>query len=165
VHPASPSFLVGLGAAGVVVVVVLLLVAAGEAARARGRGQIDALCAGTAAGICAGASAVPLALAVRGLPDLVAVLLSWPPWLAFAAGAGALLLSQAAFQRGAIAGPLAALTLAEPVAAAWLAVWVLRQPLASGTVPAALIAVGALAAAGGVVLLAPTAGSAVVDPP
>jgi hypothetical protein len=66
-------------------------------------------------------------------------------------------LSQAAFQRGAIAAPLAALTLAEPVTGAILAAAVLRVPLASGPTGAVVVIGGAVSAAVGVVLLAPTA--------
>lgn len=156
----SPSFVPTLLALVAVVLAVLALVAAGEAARVRGRGDLDALCAGTAAGICVGASAVPLALAVRGLPHVLAVLASWPPWLAVAAGGGGLLLSQAAFQRGAIAGPLAALTLAEPAAGAVLASALLGVPLASGPAGAVVVALGGVAAAVGVVLLAVTTSAA-----
>lgn len=150
----STSFRHGLAAVILVVLAVVGLVGAGEVARGRGRGDLDALCAGTAAGICVGAGAIPLALAVRRLPDLLAVLSSWPPWLAAAAGVGGLLLSQAAFQRGAIAAPLAALTLAEPVTGAVLSSALLRVPVASGPPGAALVAFGALAAGAGVVLLA-----------
>jgi hypothetical protein len=145
-------------AAGVAVVLAVgLLVRAGHTAARRGRPALDGLCVGTAAGVCVGAAAVPLALAVRRLPDLPAVLGSWPVWLALAAGASGLLLSQAAFQRGAIAAPLAALTLAEPVAATVLAAALLRVPLASGRLGTLLVTAGAVAAAGGVALLAPAA--------
>ena len=138
-------------------VLVVLLVAGGAAAARAGRRHLDGLAVGTAAGVSVGSAAVPLALAVRRLPHLPAVLGSWPLWLAVAAGAVGLLLSQAAFQRGALAAPLAALTLAEPVTASVLAAALLHVPLSRGLPGTAVLAVGAAAAALGVVLLAPRA--------
>ncbi|RZS87343.1 hypothetical protein EV189_2769 [Motilibacter rhizosphaerae] len=142
-------------AVAVVVLVALggaLLVAARE--WTRGAGAMT----GAAAGVAAGAAAVPLAVAVRGLSGSgLGVLLGWSPWLALAAGTLGLLLSQAAFQHGSIGAPLAALTVVEPVVGAVLAAALLRAPLAHGVHGWAELVAGAVVAAGGVVLLAPSA--------
>ncbi|MCU1592357.1 MAG: hypothetical protein JWP11_3613 [Frankiales bacterium] len=116
---------------------------------------------GSAAGVAAGASAVLLALCAARLDDPIGLLATPAPYAAIVVGGLALMLTQAAFQTGAIAAPLAALTVSEPIVAVALAVAVLHERLPRAAVPRAAGMLGAAAAVYGVVVLARARGAAV----
>lgn len=135
-------------AAGVGAATVLLLVVAGR------RPSAGPALTGAAAGVVIGAANVLLAYcAVHG--DRLRSLLTGPaPYLALLAGGLGLVLAQAAFQRGALGAPLAALSLTEPVTSVVLAVSVLGQVVGHAVLPLSLCGVGVALAAAGVVDLA-----------
>lgn len=133
---------------------VLLAVVVGALLLVARTGRSAPLLTGLAAGAVVGAGSVLLAVCADRVGDLGALLASWAPYATVAVGLLGLLLSQAAFQTGALGTPLAALSLAEPAVAVLLALTVLHEHLSATPVRAALGAVGAAAAVGGVLLLA-----------
>ena len=108
---------------------------------------------GTAAGAVIGAGSVLLAVSAGRSGDLPALLSSVAPYAALVVGLLGLLLSQVAFQTGALGAPLAALSVVEPVVAVLLAVTVLHERLPSGAADRVAAVVGALLAVAGVVAL------------
>lgn len=108
---------------------------------------------GTAAGAVIGAGSVLLAVSAGRSGDLPALFRSVAPYAALVVGLLGLLLSQAAFQTGALGAPLAALSVVEPVVAVLLAVTVLHEHLPSGAADRVAAIVGALLAVAGVVAL------------
>ncbi len=108
---------------------------------------------GTAAGAVIGAGSVLLAVSAGRSGDIPALFSSVAPYAALVVGLLGLLLSQVAFQTGALGAPLAALSVVEPVVAVLLAVTVLHEHLPSGGADRAAAGVGALLAVGGVVAL------------
>ena len=82
-----------------------------------------------------------------------AVLGTWQPWAALACGLAGLLLSQAAFQAGALGSALAAMMVTDPIVGVALGLVVFGEHIAPGT--AGLVqAAGLLVALVGVWLLA-----------
>lgn len=120
--------------------------------------------AGSAAGIVIGAGSVLLAVCAERVGDLPALLASVAPYAAVAVGLAGLALSQAAFQTGGIGGPLAALSVVEPVVAVVLAVVVLHERLPSSGLALLGAVVGTVLAVAGVVALT-RQGSPLVEPP
>lgn len=108
---------------------------------------------GIAAGIAVGAASVLLASCAARTGDLAALLTSVPPYAALVVGLLGLMLTQAAFQTGAIGGPLAALSVTEPVVAVGLASLVLHERLPTGTALRLVGVLGALLAVAGVLAL------------
>ncbi len=108
---------------------------------------------GTAAGAVIGAGSVLLAVSAGRSGDLPALLRSVAPYAALVVGLLGLLLSQAAFQTGALGAPLAALSVVEPVVAVLLAVTVLHERLPSDAADRVAAIVGALLAVAGVIAL------------
>lgn len=90
-------------------------------------GQTWAL--GFAAGIPLGAAAVLLALSARAVQHPLALLATWPPYALAVVGVIGLVLSQSALQAQALAAPLTALTVAEPVVGVALGVVLLHEKL------------------------------------
>lgn len=148
-HPVSSGK--GVVAGTTVGLAVLLLVGL-----ARRRRASAPLATGVAAGIMAGASSVLLALVVARIGNPIGLATSAVPYAALGAGLLTLLLSQAAFQTGFLATPLAALSVTEPATAGVLAVTTLheRLPTATGALLAAVL--GLSAAVAGVLVLAGT---------
>jgi drug/metabolite transporter (DMT)-like permease len=109
---------------------------------------------GLAAGITAGASAVLLAVCAARIGDPIALLTSPAPYAVVVVGVVALLLTQAAFQTGALAVPLATLTVTEPIVAVVLAAAVMHQTVATNALLRVAAGAGAAAAVLGVILLA-----------
>ena len=108
---------------------------------------------GVAAGITAGASSVLLSICAARIDAPVALLQSVVPYAALALGLSTLLLSQAAFQTGALATPLAALSVSEPAVAVVLAVTVLHEHLPTAPLRSTAAVLGALGAVVGVLML------------
>lgn len=146
-RPAGRATWVGAVALAAIAVVLLLAIAH----RAR---HVAGLAHGLAAGIAAGTSSVLLAVCAARLGHLPRLLSSPVPYAALAAGLVALLLTQQAFQSGSLGAPLAALSVAEPAVAVFLAVAVLHQRLPSTPGVLAVGATGVLSAVVGVLLLA-----------
>ena len=117
------------------------------------RPRLAAPATGTAAGAVIGAGSVLLAVCAGRSGDLAALFSSVAPYAAAGVGLLGLLLSQAAFQTGALGAPLAALSVVEPVVAVVLAVTVLHERLPSGSAHRVAALVGALLAVAGVVAL------------
>lgn len=109
-------------AAGVLTVLVLGLLRV-----ARVRKDLSAVATGAAAGTTVGAGGVLLAVCADGTTSPHALLLGPAPYLTVLVGLLGLLLSQAAFQTGALGPPLAALVVAEPVVAVVLGIAVLHE--------------------------------------
>ena len=109
---------------------------------------------GLAAGVTAGTSAVLLATCAARLHDLRGLFTSPSPYAVAVVGVLAMLLTQSAFQTGALATPLATLTVAEPIVAVVLAATVLHQTVATGFWLRAAALIGAAVAVLGVVVLA-----------
>ena len=126
----------------------VLLVSLGVSAVVPGRTT-----SGACAGVCAGVGAAALALCGPRLTQPVELLTSWPAYVALLSGVLALQLGQAAFQEQRLGAPLAALTLAEPVAAVALSAWVLHEQLASGAGTWLAITTATALAAAGVLLV------------
>ncbi|MEP6462284.1 MAG: DMT family transporter [Frankiaceae bacterium] len=112
-----------------------------------------AVATGCAAGIVVGAGSVLLAVSAGRIGNPAALFTSVAPYATVAVGLLGLLLSQAAFQTGALGTPLAALSVTEPVMAVALAVVLLHERLPTTPLTRALALVGATAAVGGVVAL------------
>ncbi len=134
--------------AGVIVTAVVLPLLA-----SRHRPRLGPACAGTAAGVLIGTSAVLLAVTTTRLARGEAVFTTWAPYAALGVGLLSLLVAQMAFQTGDLGAPLAALSVVEPVVAVVLAVTVLHEtvPISGGRV-LALAAGGTLAVASVLVL-------------
>jgi hypothetical protein len=109
---------------------------------------------GAAAGIPVGAGAVLLALIVRHLQHPLALLTSWPLYALLVVGAAGLALSQSALQADAIAAPLTALTVVEPVIAVVLGVTLLHEQLPTSALSRALALAAGAAVVAAVVVLA-----------
>ena len=108
---------------------------------------------GLAAGAVIGTGSVLLAVAAGRVHDVDSLFGSIAPYAAVVVGLFGLLLSQVAFQTGALGAPLAALAVVEPVVAVLLAVMVLHERLPhSGPALAAAVS-GSLLAVAGVVAL------------
>ena len=134
-----------LAATGLLAVVVLLLLAAAKAA-----GRARPAATGAAAGAVVGAGNVLLSVAVGHLDRL---LTTPATYAAVAVGLLGLLLSQAAFQTGALGAPLAALSIVEPLVAVLLAVTILHERLPTDPRTLVLGAAGALLAVAGILVL------------
>jgi drug/metabolite transporter (DMT)-like permease len=128
----------------------------------RTRPHWGGVAAGTAAGCVTGAGSVLLAVIAARFGEWSALFGSWAVYVGVAVGLLGLLLAQIAFQTGAIAPPLASLTITEPVVAVVLAVTVLHDelPHSPGSVTAAVL--GALLCVAGVLALARSAERAAV---
>jgi drug/metabolite transporter (DMT)-like permease len=152
--------------AGAWLLVTVLVTAAvlGLVLLAQRRKDLAPAATGIAAGISAGASSVLLAICAARIDHPLALLRTVVPYVALALGMATLLLSQAAFQTGALGTPLAALSVTEPAVAVLLAVTVLHEhlPVAPGPVTAAVV--GAAAAVAGVLVLSRSARLAVAEP-
>jgi drug/metabolite transporter (DMT)-like permease len=134
--------------------VVLTAVVAGALLLARVRPATAPVAIGLAAGVAAGATAVLLAACAARIDDPARLLRSPAPYAVAVVGALVLLLTQAAFQTGAIAAPLSTLTVAEPIVAVILAAAVMHQTVSSDPWLRIAAAVGAAVAVLGVVVLA-----------
>ncbi|GAA2710588.1 DMT family transporter [Micromonospora olivasterospora] len=144
--PATAWWGVALGAGAVVAVAVLLSAAVGEATR----GALLGLAAGVLYGVTA-ALVKALTSMLHGGPGGLGRLLTDPLLAALVVvGLLGLVLNQAAFQRGRIAAPLTALTLAEPVVSVAVGVTAFRETLALGGARAAVLTASAVAIAVGV---------------
>jgi hypothetical protein len=109
---------------------------------------------GAAAGIATGAGSVLLAVCAARITDPASLLLGVVPYAAVVVGLLGLLLTQAAFQTGSLATPMATLSLVEPITAVALAAAVLRQRLPGSTFDLVAVALGCLAGTIGVGVLA-----------
>ena len=143
----SPSRADALLATVVVAVVVLPLLAL------RGRPRFGGLFAGAAAGVVIGAGSVLLAVTAGRFGDWSALFGSWALYGAVAVGLLGLLLAQVAFQTGELGGPLAALSIVEPLVAVVLAVAVLKETLPTTSGPRVAAALGTALALAGVLAL------------
>ncbi|MCW2572436.1 MAG: hypothetical protein JWO88_2494 [Frankiales bacterium] len=142
--------------AWVLAAAVLVVAVGGLLMLARTSSRSAPLAIGTAAGIATGTGSVLLAVCAAGI-DAPGHLLRTPaPYAAAVVALLALLLTQAAFQTGLISGPLAALSVTEPVTAGVLAISVLREQLSGSPAVLGVGVVGALAAVSGVLVLAQT---------
>lgn len=138
--------------AGLVLVAVLLaLLAVG-----RSRPRLRPTATGAAAGVVVGAGAVLLAVCAERIGSPGPLFRGPVPYLAVVVGLLGLLVSQAAFQTGALGAPLAALSIVEPVVAVLLAVGVLHERLPRSASALSLGVVGTLLAVSGVLVLART---------
>ena len=117
-------------------------------------GARGALAAGLASGVAMGIAAVLISATLNtfGHSGLVAALRSPAPWAALVVGLAAEYACQQAFSKGALAWSLPALTVADPLAAVPVALFLLGERLEPGH--AAVWVPAAIAAAVGVVLLA-----------
>jgi drug/metabolite transporter (DMT)-like permease len=138
---------------GFLAALVLGLVVAALLQLARDVPRLAAVATGTAAGIVVGSGSVLLAVSAGRVDDLGALLTSVAPYATVAVGLLGLLLSQAAFQTGALGTQLAALSVTEPIVAVALAVTLLSERLPAAPASRTLAIIGALAASSGVVAL------------
>lgn len=136
----------------VVLAVVVCLVGAGQR-----RPGLAPAATGIAAGVTAGASSVLLAICATRADHPMALLHSVVPYATVALGLATLLLSQAAFQTGALGTPLAALSVTEPAVAVLLAITVLHEHLPTAPFAATAAMVGVMTAILGVVVLSRSA--------
>lgn len=136
-------------AAAVLTAVVLGLLRLG-----RVRPDLRAVTTGAAAGTAVGTGSVLLAVCVARTGPLLDLLRGPAPYLALLVGLLGLLLSQAAFQTGALGAPLAALTIVEPVVAVVLGVAVLHEHVALGAAGVLAACAGSVLAVAGVAVLA-----------
>lgn len=151
-HPAgAKSWLV---VTAVVSSAVLALVAL-----AHRRPQLAPAATGVAAGITAGTSSVLLAICVARVDHPFVLLQTVVPYATLVVGLSTLLLSQAAFQTGALGTPLAALSVTEPAVAVVLALTVLHERLPVAPLALSAAVVGSAAAVAGVLLLSRHAGT------
>jgi drug/metabolite transporter (DMT)-like permease len=134
--------------------VVLTAAVAGALLLARTRPATAPLAVGLAAGIAAGASGVLLAACAARIEDPRRLFTSPAPYAVAAVGVLVLLLTQAAFQTGALAAPLSTLTVTEPIVAVVLAATVMHQTVSTHPVLRVAAAVGGAVAISGVVVLA-----------
>ena len=149
-HPAGPRTWLLVAFLGVASVLALVLVA-------QRRPQLAPAATGVAAGITAGASSVLLALCAARIDHPLALLQTVIPYATLAVGLATLLLSQAAFQTGALGTPLAALSVSEPAVAVLLAATALHEHLPTRPVALTAAALGAVAAVVGVLVLSRSA--------
>jgi drug/metabolite transporter (DMT)-like permease len=157
VVPASASVNLGrhTGArAWVIASVVLIAAVALLLLAARRQESLAPVATGMAAGVAAGAGSILLAVCAKQFDDPVGLLHTPAPYAAALVGLLGLLLTQAAFQTGAIAAPLAALAVSEPIVAVVLALTVLHERLPGSLAARAAGSSGALIAAAGVLTLA-----------
>jgi drug/metabolite transporter (DMT)-like permease len=157
VVPASASVNLGrhTGArAWVIASVVLIAAVALLLLAARRQESLAPVATGMAAGVAAGAGSILLAVCAKQFDDPVGLLRTPAPYAAALVGLLGLLLTQAAFQTGAIAAPLAALAVSEPIVAVVLALTVLHERLPGSLAARAAGSSGALIAAAGVLTLA-----------
>ncbi len=143
--------------------VALLAVTAGLLLLARLRPVTAGVATGAAAGVAAGTAGVLLAVCAGRVGAPRELALSLAPYATVAVGGLALLLAQAAFQTGAIAAPLATLSIVEPAVAVLLAVALLSERLPGSPAATALTVAGSALAVAGVVVLARR--SALAGPP
>lgn len=80
--------------------------------------------------------------------------LEWPVYALLAVGAGAIVLSQAAYQAGPLAGALPPLIIADPIVAIIVAVWAFGEELATDAVAVTFEVIGFSAMALAIVRLA-----------
>lgn len=124
-----------------------------------------ALSAGLAGGIAMGIAAVLVsaALTILGRDGLVPALATPALWGAIVVSIGAQFACQVAFSRGSLSWSLPVLTVADPLAAVPVALWLLGERLEPGH--ALIWAPAAVVAAVGVVLLAHSAEPVTGEPP
>ena len=134
--------------------VVLVAAVALSLVTARVRPRLAPVGVGLAAGIAAGASAVLLAACAAQIDHPLRLLSSPAPYAVAVVGVLVLLLTQAAFQTGALAVPLSTLTVTEPIVAVVLAATVMHQTVSGRPLWRAAAAVGAAVAVLGVIVLA-----------
>ena len=139
--------------AALVAAAVLVAVTGVLLAVARRRPRLAAAALGAAAGMSAGTASVLLSVCVGRAGDPVALARSLAPWATVLAGLLALLLSQAAFQTGALGAPLATLSVVEPVTAVALAVAVLHERVSLSTAAVAATGLACALCVAGVVRL------------
>jgi drug/metabolite transporter (DMT)-like permease len=151
---AMPALIFGVGGAGALAAAAT---AAAHRRSCRHRPLLLGLAAGTVCGIVAALIKQVTAIAVLGLPALLA---AWPLYALLVAGAVALLLGQTAYQAGPLTSSLPAITIADPIVGTALGVLAFSETIAAGpgTLPIATAALVAVAA--GVVALARRAGRA-----
>jgi drug/metabolite transporter (DMT)-like permease len=98
----------------------------------RAHGQARATALGLATGIAYGLTAALLKAVAEGLSNPPALLADWRLYALAVVGVAGLALNQNAFQNGTLAGPLTALTLAEPVVALVISVTAYSERLSVG---------------------------------
>jgi drug/metabolite transporter (DMT)-like permease len=143
----------GSARAWVTAAAVLVLTTGALLVTARLRSALAPLAVAVAAGVTAGSSAVLLAVCARGVLHPWRLLATPAPYALVLVGAMALLLTQASFQTGGLAAPLAALTVSEPIVAVVLSTLVLHQHLSPAPMARVAGFVGAVASVTGVLLL------------
>jgi drug/metabolite transporter (DMT)-like permease len=123
---------------------------------ARARPRTAGVATGAAAGLATGGGSVLLAVCAARIDDPGQLFRTAVPYATVAVGLLGLLLTQAAFQTGSIAAPLATLSLLEPASAVVLAATVLRQSLPTSLAAVIGIVVGSLMGVVGVAVLSLT---------
>lgn len=138
---------------GAVAAVVVGAAAVGLLLIAHGQPRLAPAAMGLAAGVVIGAGSVLLAVCAGRVDDLPGLFRSVVPYAAVAVGLLGLVLSQAAFQTGALGAPLASLSVAEPAVSVVLAVLVLHERLPRSPAHAAAAVAGTVLAVAGVLAL------------
>lgn len=134
-----------------VVVLAGLLTAIGSAAEPRRRAVLLAAAAGVVYGVAAALTKTSSHLLNRGL---LPMLTHWQPYVLVVFGVGGMLLSQSAFQAGALDFSLPTMTVVDPVVSIAIGAWVFHETVASraGEVTVEVVSLAAMSA--GVWLLA-----------
>jgi drug/metabolite transporter (DMT)-like permease len=108
----------------------------------------------TATGILFGLSAALVKVCVAELPDVLALLTTWPLYALIAIGGAGYLLSQNTFQTGSLAAPLATLTVVDPVVSIAVGAAVLHESLTLDGIEPYVAGVALVVMTAGVVVLA-----------
>jgi drug/metabolite transporter (DMT)-like permease len=136
----------------VAIIIILAVVAAGRSSDAT-RALLLAAAAGVLFGLLA-AVTLSFTRLLRG-PGLAAALGHWQPWALIALGVIGLLLSQSAFQSGALTASLPVIDTLEPISGVLIGVLIFDERLAASSVLLMAQLAGAVAAVVGIMLLTP----------
>ena len=140
--------------AAVVALVTTTAVIALAGALLRGRSPRKALVLAGGCGVVYAIGAAALKVTVDRIADPLALLQSWTPYLLVGSGLVGVWLNQRAFRAGELFGPLALMSVAEPVVAAVIGVAALHERLPDGAMSSPAPYACGLAMVIGIVLLA-----------
>ena len=127
---------------------------AGAGALLRKRNPRNALVLAGGSGVLYAISAAALKVTVDRIADPLALLQTWAPYLLVVSGLVGVWLNQRAFRAGALFGPLALMSVAEPCVAALIGVTALHERLPAGAMSSPAPYACGLAMVIGIVLLA-----------
>lgn len=152
-HAVVPGLL-GIATAGACVIVA-------AAVHAPARGVLLAAATGTLFGL----SAALVKITVAQLPDVLALVTSWPLYALIVIGGAGYVLSQNTFQAGSLAAPLATLTVVDPLVSIAVGAAVLHESLTLAGGRPVIEALALVAMVAGVVVLAQHAARATAVAP